>query len=190
MLTRKAKEGLVVEFALGRLRPLVPADVHLGYVSGLNDPEVNRYLVNVRTTEQTTAGVTRYVEQNLDADDAVLFGIWVEGDAHHCGTVRLHGIDADADRAHIGVCIFDRRRWRRGVGAAAIEAVSRWAYSSLGIGVIEAGVYSENAASERAFAAAGYVQRRSISDVFERDGQPATVHIYEFCGVPDRPTPT
>ena len=182
MLTRKAKESLVLEFALGELRPLVPADVHPGYVAGLNDPEVNRYLVNVRTTEQTTAGVTRYVEQNMEASDAVLFGIWVGADARHCGTVRLHGIGASRERAHIGVCIFDRERWRRGVGAAAIEAVSRWACSSLRIATIEAGVYADNAASERAFTAAGYVRRQRIADVFERDGQPVTVHIYEFCG--------
>jgi [ribosomal protein S5]-alanine N-acetyltransferase len=190
VLTRKAKEGLVVEFALGKLRPLMPADVHSGYVSGLNDPEVNRYLVNVRTTEQTTAGVTCYVEQNLEAGDAVLFGIWVGADARHCGTVRLHGIGATRGRAHIGVCIFDRARWRRGVGAAAIEAVSRWGCASLPIDTIEAGVYADNAASERAFTAAGYVRRQTIANVFERDGHPAPVHIYEFCGGRDGTVPT
>lgn len=43
----------ILNFEGGYLRPLKPEDVHAGYVSGLNDPEVNRYLDGVKHTKQT-----------------------------------------------------------------------------------------------------------------------------------------
>lgn len=182
-LTPSFKLGLKLRFPLGTLRPLVPEDVGPEYVNGLNDPEVNRFLVNVRSACQTLASVTEYVEQNLLAPDAVLFGIWIEGDAHHCGTVRLHGADRQDGCAHVGICIFDRQRWGMGVGASAIRAVSDWACASVGVRAIEAGVYAHNVASQKAFIAAGYTWREDIVDVFRLDGRPATVRMYQFPGL-------
>ncbi len=187
VLTPELKQGLRIDFPAGYLRPLAPADVHPGYVDGLNDPEVNRFLVHVRKVRQTADMVTQYVEQNFRATEAVLFGIWMTGDERHCGTVRLHDLEPGRGPAHIGICIFERRKWRAGVGAAAIRAVSTWAYGFLGLTAIEAGVYADNLGSQRAFLSAGYVWRKDVPDPFEPGDTAVTVRVYEFPGPADAP---
>lgn len=181
------KQELTLRFPFGTLRPLLPADVHPGYVAGLNDPEVNRFLVNVRNARQTTASVLEFVEQNLLAPDAILFGIWCQGDTLHCGTVRLHNLGLQQDQARIGICVFDRRRWGKGVGTSALKTVSEWACGTLGVSAVEAGVYAENMASQKIFVAAGYEWRKDVADTYERDGRPTTVRFYRFPG-PGRPS--
>ncbi len=187
VLTPESKQELRIEFPGGYLRPLAGTDVHTGYVEGLNDPEVNRFLVHVRKVRQTTDMVTQYVEQNLHAADAVLFGIWMNGEDHHCGTVRVHDLGPAHGPAHIGICIFERRKWGAGVGASAIRAVSTWACGFLGLTAIEAGVYADNLGSQRAFLSAGYVWSKDVADPYEPGDSAATVRVYEFPGLADAP---
>src|SRR3989304_9790261 len=111
---------VVLEFEGGYLRPLKPEDVHPEYVSGLNDPEVNRYLDGVKHATQTEQGVVEFVQYNQQSANALLFGIWQAGDARHCGTVRLHGIERYHKTAHIGVCLFDKSAWGKKLGSKAI----------------------------------------------------------------------
>jgi RimJ/RimL family protein N-acetyltransferase len=169
---------IVLEFASGFLRPLQIEDVHPGYVSGLNDPEVNRYLESVRRSVQTSQSVIEFVRHNQQAGDAVLFGIWQAGAKHHCGTVRLHGIEHFHKTAHIGVCVFDRSAWGRKIGSKAVGAVTRWAFETIGLRWIEAGAYSENIASQKAFLAAGYEWIYDIPDKYLLEGKPVGVKVY------------
>ena len=169
-----------LELDLGgaRMRVLETSDVHDGYVSGLNDPEVNQYLVNVKAMRQSRESVAAFVGSHREAPDAVLVGIWEEGRDHHAGTVRLHGIDRGAGTAEIGICLFDRGAWGKKLGSRAIAAVTKWARSELGVQRIKAGVYEPNAASRRAFEAAGYQWQRDIADEYKLEDAPVTVHIY------------
>jgi len=187
ILTSNFKRELTLRFPFGILRPLLAADIHPGYVAGLNDPEVNRFLVNVRKVRQTATSVIEFVEQNLLAPDAILFGIWFQGDTLHCGTVRLHNLGLQQDQARIGICVFDRRRWGKGVGTSALKTVSEWACGTLGVSAVEAGVYAENMASQKIFVAAGYEWRKDVADTYERDGRPTTVRFYRFPG-PGQPS--
>ncbi len=174
-LTPALKSALVLSIPEGRLRPLTPDDIHAGYVAGLNDPQVNRYLVAVRQQMQTAETVRAFVDANrLDAD-GVLFGIWVDGQERHCGTVRLYQIDRATSAADVGICIFDRNAWGRSLGAAAIGAVTAWAFGALGLEAITAGVYAENVASWKAFIKAGYAVAEDIAGRYELDGRPVVV---------------
>ena len=101
---------VVLKLKGGYLRPLLPEDVHPGYVSGLNDPEVNRYL-EVRHAIQTTQSVVDFVIANKESDNSVLWGVWQYGSERHCGTARLHSIDYNQMKAYIGVCLFDKTTW-------------------------------------------------------------------------------
>jgi len=169
---------IVLEFAGGFVRPLKAEDVHPGYVSGLNDTEVNRYLDNVKRTTQTEEGVTEFVRHNQQAGDAVLFGIWQTGAERHCGTVRLYGMEHFHKTAHIGVCVFDRAAWGKKIGSKAISAVTGWAFETMGLRWVEAGAYSENVASQKAFLAAGYEWIYDVPDKYLLDGKPAEIKVY------------
>lgn len=169
---------IVLEFAGGYLRPLKVEDVHPGYVTGLNDPEVNRYLDGVKRSVQTGQSIAEFVQYNRKAADAVLFGIWQAGEKHHCGTVRLHGIEHFHKTAHIGVCLFNRSAWGKKIGTKAVEIATRWAFESLGLRWIEAGAYSENIASQKTFLAAGYDWIYDVPDKYLLGGKPSRIKVY------------
>lgn len=169
---------VVLEFEGGYLRPLKPEDVHPGYVSGLNDPEVNRYLDGVKHAMQTEQSVVDFIEYNQQSANGLLFGIWQENIDHHCGTIRLHGIEHYHKTAHIGVCLFDKSAWGKRLGSKAVMAVTRWAFDTLGLRWVEAGAYLENVASQKAFLAAGYEWIYDIPDKYILEGKPTRVKVY------------
>lgn len=162
----------------GFLRTLVEADAHQGYVDGLNDPQVNRYLDAVKASLQTMQSVRDFIVDNQSSPSSVLWGIWLDGQERHVGTVRLHGIEHRHGTAHIGVCLFDKRCWGRGLGSAAIAAVTRWAIDTLDLRWIEAGAYEANLASQRAFLSASYQWVFDIPGKYLLDGAPVTVKVF------------
>jgi len=174
-LTPASKRGIRLSISGGCLRPLLPEDVHQGHIAGLNDPEINKYLVSVRARTQTYETVNEFVSTDFLSEDAVLFGIWAKNHQKHCGTVRLHRINRAERTASIGICIFEKEVWGRSIGADAIRAVSRWAFEYLGICAIEAGAYAENIGSWRAFLKAGYVVAEDIRDRYKLEGKSVVV---------------
>ena len=67
------KESLLLENDRICLRPLGTEDITDEYISGLNDPEVNRFLVNVRQTVQTRETVGEYIISCYESSNAILF---------------------------------------------------------------------------------------------------------------------
>ncbi|TAK90621.1 MAG: N-acetyltransferase [Burkholderiaceae bacterium] len=167
-----------LEFEGGSIRPLKPGDVHAGYVDGLNDPQVNRYLVGVRQSVQSTESVMQFVRQNIEAPDAALFGIWQAGQDQHCGTIRLHAIERIHHSAHIGVCLFDRRAWYKGMASCAVNVLTQWALETMHLRWIEAGMYADNLASEKTFLAAGYEWVYDVQDKYLFEGRAAAAKVY------------
>ncbi len=162
----------------GFLRPLVEEDIHQGYVDGLNDSQVNRYLDGVKASVQTVRSVFDFVTADRLSSSSVLWGIWTLGKSSHVGTVRLHSIEHRHGTAHIGICLFDKNCWGRGLGAAAIGAATHWAVATLNLRWIEAGAYEANLASQRAFLSAGYVWAFDIPGKYLLEGVPTTVKVY------------
>jgi len=143
----------------GYLRPLTLGDLHSGYVDGLNDPSVNRYL-EVRREVQTSQTVALFININRESNDSVLFGIFLHTKPNHVGTVRLHDVNKLYCHCYVGICIFDRTVWGCGIGSNALRAVTCWACMELTIHRVEAHAYLDNVASIRSFERAGY--RRDV----------------------------
>lgn len=160
------------------LRILQPEDVHSDYVAGLNNPAVNRYLDAVKRVRQTIDSVAQFVQKDLCATDAVLFGIWLKGTVQHCGTIRLHGIDKYHKTAHIGVCVFQKEAWGSKLGSKAIDAVTQWAFDTLNLRWIEAMAFQENIASQKSFMAAGYEWIHDIEGKYLFEEVPAVVKVF------------
>jgi RimJ/RimL family protein N-acetyltransferase len=172
---------VILEFEGGYLRPLKITDVHEGYVSGLNDPDVNRYLDGVKRTKQTRQSVIDFVAANEESPSAVLWGIWQVNAERHCGTVRLHEIEHYHKTALIGVCLFDKNVWGQHLGKKGIFAVTHWALDVVGLRWVEAGVYRDNIASQKAFLSAGYSWFFDIPGKYMLEGRPTTVKVFAAC---------
>ena len=147
------------------LRPLKVADVTPGYVDGLNDPVVHRYLVGPRRERQTDATVRQFVAANAADPAAILFGLYIGAQLR--GTCRLHDIDPGKGCAHLGISLFDRSIWGQGWGSRVIRAVAEHAVAAYGLSRIVAGIEEDNQASRRSFTKAGFV---SEDTTFEAHG--------------------
>ncbi|MBN2583301.1 MAG: GNAT family N-acetyltransferase [Planctomycetes bacterium] len=163
--TRLGPDEPVLETSRLTLRPLRPQDVTDEYVNGLNDPEVNRYLMAVKRTRQTRATVERFVATNRDAADCILFGLFVRGDSSPLiGTMRVSAIDLHDFRATIGVCVFAKRAWKKGYASEALAAVVGYLFGEMGLHYLEAGAYEENANSVNLFRRGGFRESYRVRD--------------------------
>lgn len=169
---------VTLNFQGGVIKPLSLVDVHEQYVNGLNDPDVNRYLDNVKRSLQTEKTVSDFIRYNIESNDSIIFGIWRDGLSKHSGTVRLHAIENTHHTAHIGICIFDKSAWGLGLGSKAISLVSNWALENLKLRWLEAGAYEENVASQRAFLSAGYKWVYDIPNKYLLNERPARVRVF------------
>jgi len=139
------------------LRWLTPADITDEYIIGLNDSEINRYLVDVRRSVQTRESVEKFVIFNMNDPACILFGIFVKDDEKpFVGTIRVHGIDLFHYTANIGICIFAKRAWKKGYAFQGIRLVNTYLFETLGLHYIEAGAYAKNKNSINAFGRAGF----------------------------------
>lgn len=141
----------------GFLRPLGELDVTDAYVLGLNDPTVNKYL-EVRHNQQTHDSVLSFIKINKYSSNMILWGIWFgkETQERLVGTVRLHEIGTRESLCDIGICLFEKGVWGKGLGTQAINRVTAFAFKTLNLCAVRAGVYVENIGSQLAFQRAGY----------------------------------
>jgi len=140
------------------LRPLNVEDIGKSYLTGINLPEVQRYLQTDR--QLTKTDLEDYVRQNNSRADSVLLGLFV--DDRHCGNVRLH--DYDGDQIWLGIAIFDPSFWGKGWGRAMLKAATSCAIENLDCRKVLAGIDQRNDASKRLFAGCGFRETSRDSD--------------------------
>ncbi len=151
------KESLRLENENMYLRPLVAEDVTEEYISGLNDPEVNKYLVSVRLQVQTWESVKRFVVINQEDPSCLLFGVFIKNDTNTLvGTVRVSEIDFFHYTASIGICLFAKKVWKKGYALQALTLVKDYLFNIVKMHCLEAGIYAENTNSMRLFEKAGF----------------------------------
>ncbi|MBA4416978.1 MAG: hypothetical protein C0392_03560 [Syntrophus sp. (in: bacteria)] len=163
------------------LRPLDLSDISAEYVSGLNNPAVNRYLVEVRKTHQTVDTVRSFVLLNKDDPFSILFGIFEKNLANKfIGTVRVSGIDYFHYIASVGICLFAKQAWGKGYGSQALRLLTQYCFEVIGLHYFEAGVYLENTKSIRCFEKAGFLEQYRVKNKY-RDSM--TFEEVVFLGV-------
>ncbi|MDO8282166.1 MAG: GNAT family N-acetyltransferase [Thermodesulfovibrionia bacterium] len=149
------------------LRVLTIEDITEDYINGLNDDEVNRYLVNVRINAQTRESVEGFIRTNTNEPSSVFLGIFIKDEVDSfIGTLRISGIDLFHYLASVGICIFDKRSWKKGYAVRSLGMVKEYLFNSLGLHYIEAGVYSENISSLKLFKSAGFTESHRLKDKF------------------------
>ncbi len=170
MNTKIDKKSLLLENNSIYLRPLFVEDITDDYVNGLNDPEVNRYLVDVRRIVQTQGLVEKYVRSNLENPSAILFGIFIKNDSKRMvGTIHVSGLDFFHFTASIGICLFAKQFWKKGYAQQAIKLVKDYLFGVLGLHYLEAGVYTKNTNSINFFARAGFKEWFRVKDKYRLD---------------------
>jgi len=164
MLTAVNVEGEIVY-----LRNLEVKDISEKYICWLNDKEVNRFL-SVEGQIQSYETVKGYVESFQRDQNKILLGIFLKGNDEHIGNVTLSGIDWRNKFGAVGLCIGDKKFWRKGYGSEVLECVKKLAFEVIGLNRLESSVNVENTVSIRLFEKAGFKiegklrQREKIGD--------------------------
>lgn len=144
------------------MRPLTTADASDRYLGWLQDPEVTRFLEVRRNPPNSLIDLRTTIKNFEESSNDYLFGIFLREVALHVGNIRLGPIDTLNRRAVIGVMIGDKEYWGKGVASEAISAVVEQTQTRLGISRFDAGCYSSNLNSVRAFQKAGFHVEASL----------------------------
>ena len=137
------------------LRALQPADLNDSYLGWLNDPAINRYL-ETRFLPQTLEALVAYWETHRDDPASPWFAICRTDDGRHIGNIKLGPIQWLHRRADISLFIGDRSCWGQGYASEAIAMVRDWSFLELDLKKLNAGIYTGNIGSRRAFEKCGF----------------------------------
>ena len=161
------KESLLLENKTIYLRPLKIGDITVEYINGLNDPEVNRYLVDVRRTLQTRKSVRKFIISNIETLSSILFGIFIKDDPRpFVGTLRVSEINFFHYSASIGICLFAKHAWKKGYALKALKMAKDYLFKDLGLHYLEAGVYAKNKSSINLFTKAVFSGSYRVKNKF------------------------
>jgi len=156
-----------------RLIPIADKHASERYASWMNDPEVIRY------TEILSGGydiprLHAYIASAQNDPVGAFFAI--ESETHgHVGNLRIGGISARHGRATIALLIGERSVWGRGIGSAAIQLATDFAFRKLHLRKLCAGIYEVNIGSRIAFERAGYIQEAKLKAHVIYEGRPIDV---------------
>lgn len=140
-----------------KIRNLRTNDITPVYVGGLNDPEVNKFLVNVRLLKQNKKRVADYILHNFQSPHDILLGVFLKEGNVFIGTIRVGDISNFHYLCNIGICFFNKKYWGKGYASEAIGKVCDYIFKKLKLHYyIEAGVYDDNHASMKLFKRSGF----------------------------------
>ena len=124
------------------------------YVDWLNDIEVNRYLES-RFTKQTMETCQDFINNANGDINTYFYGIYVKG--VHVGNIKLH-INPRHNYGNIGFLIGDKSNWGKGNTTEAIKTVVKFAFETLELKKVWAGVYEQNKGSIKALKKVGFTE--------------------------------
>ena len=137
---------------------LTPSQVSANYINGINDVEVRKYLSLPKKTYLSREDLVSFVKENESDVSSFLYGIWDIQTNLHVGNVRIHDINHKVCYAFLGICIFDKTYWGKGIAKNAIDLVLLHAVNKHCLKRIYAGVYKENVASIKLFEKSGFIK--------------------------------
>jgi RimJ/RimL family protein N-acetyltransferase len=148
------------------------------YVNGLNDGQVNKFLMAPRQRKQTRKTVRDYVEANLNSPSGLLFGLFHKTTGDLIGTLRVHDISYFHYSCCLGICLFDRSYWGKGYGQEALKETVHFAFKKLRMHYIEAGIYQGNRPSVQLFKKCGFRKVATHRDKYRYDASFRPVLIF------------
>jgi len=140
------------------------------YLRWLSDTSLTR-LLEARHLTHSEDSLRTYVADAIASPSTLLLGIHLRSNHRHVGNLKLGPIDWPNRRAEIGLLIGEADCRGMGLGREAIAAATRYAFETLDLHRITAGVHEPNLASLKAFVAAGYVEEARLPQHFLVEGR-------------------
>lgn len=152
------------------LREVRLSDVNETYYRWMNDPEVTQYLES-RYYPNSLDRLKEYVRR-LDGDPGtIFFAILLKEADRHIGNIKLGPINWIHRFGDIGILIGEKDLWGQGYATEAIQLVVHYAFNTLNLHRLTAGVYESNTGSIHAFERAGFSIESIINDYYFQGGR-------------------
>jgi RimJ/RimL family protein N-acetyltransferase len=150
------------------LRPMTEADATERYASWLNDPEVNKFLA---TKSATVPELREYIAAKNAQAGTLFFGIFLQEDDMHIGTIKLEPIDRVNKKATIAIMIGDKQQWGKGIAKEAMSLLIDYCFSDLQFKEVNLGVLAQNEGAVRAYTKLGFKEvSREVGSVHFPNG--------------------
>lgn len=140
-----------------RLRGMASGDAAPDYLRWMNDPEIVRYTES-RFAKYTSDDIARYISAMQADPDSLLLAIEIAEVSRHIGNIKIGPVDWYHRSADIGLLIGEADCWGRGFASEAIAVLGDYAFSTLKLDKLTAGVYAPNVGCIRAFERAGFLR--------------------------------
>jgi ribosomal-protein-alanine N-acetyltransferase len=137
------------------LRGIEETDISDDYLGWLNDTTVNQYL-EIRFQPQTLKSLKSYWQSLSEDPNSPWFAICLKDSMRHVGNIKLGPINWIHRKAELSLFIGERSCWGNGYASEAIALVRDWAYLTLGLQKLNAGMYAVNFGSQKAFEKCGF----------------------------------
>ncbi len=139
------------------LREVRESDINENYCRWLNDHEVNQYL-ETRFSPYSEDMIRSYVREMTDDPNSVLMAIIHKKTKTHIGNIKIGHINWVHRFADISLMIGEKRFWGKGYGTEAIKLAVEYAFYTLNLRRLAAGIYANNIGSIKAFKKAGFLE--------------------------------
>jgi len=159
------------------LREVRIEDVNEDYYRWMNDPEVNRYL-ETRYIPQSIENIKRYVQRMDAKHDEIFLAICLKENKKHIGNIKLGPVNWIHKFGDISLVIGDKDCWGKGYASEAISLISKFAFSTLNMHKLVAGIYEQNIGSAKAFEKAGYHKESTFKKHWYVDGKFYDEYVY------------
>jgi ribosomal-protein-alanine N-acetyltransferase len=137
------------------LREVRETDVNEHYYSWLNNPDVNQYL-ETRFIPRSIENILEYVRAKKDRLEEPFFAVCLLDNHQHIGNIKLGPINWLHRNADVSLFIGEKELWGQGYATEAIALLAEYAFHTLVLNKLKAGVYAENKASIQAFEKCGF----------------------------------
>ena len=152
------------------LRGLERADLEGAYFDWLNDREVTKFLAFGRFPN-TKEAMEEYYNNTALSNNNAMFAVADKKTDKHIGNIKLGPMNWIARTAPLGIMIGDRQFWGKGYGTEAIRLILDYAFNTLNLHKVIAGVVAVNQASKRAFEKAGFTIEGHARSQFYLNGE-------------------
>lgn len=152
------------------LRGVCSSDANANYCSWMNDTEVTQYLES-RFYPHSVESIASYISQVNASSDSVLFAIVVKDKDIHIGNIKVGSINWIHRYADVGILVGAKAYWGKGFATEAIKLMVDYAFKKLNLHRLEAGCYSNNIASIKAFKNAGFTEEGRLKERYFWHGE-------------------
>ena len=164
------KRKVLIESGRIFLREVVLSDATQMYCRWMNDTKVNQYLES-RFEKWTIKKLQDNIRQTRNNPDNSLLAIVLKDKNRHIGNIKIGPINRVHKFAKVGIIIGEKSFWGEGFATEAVKLAVDYAFDTLGLHKLNAGVYANNSASVKLFEKCGFIKEGIEKKQYDCNGE-------------------